>query len=292
MRSENEMLRLIVDTPRCDDRIRAVILNGSRANPNARRDIFQDFDLVYLVTGDAPFREDHTWIKRFGETMIVQMPEAMEDPPPDNAGSFAYLMQFADGNRIDLGLFPVARLSELERDSLSFLLLDKDGIIEPFAPCRSGRSGLHGRLTHSRRAAGASRSTWPCAPKVMRYLERTICAIGRIEPGRISSYPELSKSLPASGEVLPVDGTYLDSAASRRLYDTSIRALADYVGEGFPMPAPLPADIDAAWAKRLTARLGGRAPAKLWLAALLLERIALFEGSFKTFHFTRNINQG
>lgn len=134
MRSEQEMLELIVNTARSDGRIRAAILNGSRANPNARRDIFQDFDVAYLVTDVDSFREDHAWIDRFGEIMILQMPEAMGDPPPVNDGRFTYLMQFTDGNRIDLTLLPIARLRELKRDSLSLLLLDKDGVIEPFPP--------------------------------------------------------------------------------------------------------------------------------------------------------------
>ncbi len=34
MRSEQEMFELIINTARNDDRIRAVIMNGSRANPN------------------------------------------------------------------------------------------------------------------------------------------------------------------------------------------------------------------------------------------------------------------
>ena len=134
MRSEQEMLELIVNTAKDDERIRAVIMNGSRANPNAPRDIFQDFDIVYLVTEVAPFKDDPTWINRFGEMMILQMPEAMEDPPPQNDGNFVYLMQFADGNRIDLGLVPIANVNELEEDSLSILLLDKDGLLKPFAP--------------------------------------------------------------------------------------------------------------------------------------------------------------
>jgi len=50
MRSEQEMLELILNSAKGDDRVRAVIMTGSRANPNARRDIFQDFDIVYLVT--------------------------------------------------------------------------------------------------------------------------------------------------------------------------------------------------------------------------------------------------
>jgi aminoglycoside 6-adenylyltransferase len=134
MRSEEEMLELILNTAKNDDRIRAVIMNGSRTNPNAPHDIFQDFDILYLVTEVEPFTDDHTWIHRFGELMILQMPEAMQDPPPQNNGSFTYLMLFTDGNRIDLTLFPIAKLTELEPDSLHVLLLDKDNLFPPFAP--------------------------------------------------------------------------------------------------------------------------------------------------------------
>ena len=56
MRSEQEMLELIVNTARHDDRIRAVIMNGSRANPNAPRDFFQDFDIVYSWFGHLASR--------------------------------------------------------------------------------------------------------------------------------------------------------------------------------------------------------------------------------------------
>jgi aminoglycoside 6-adenylyltransferase len=133
MRSEQEMYELILDTARNDERIRAVILNGSRVNPNAPRDIFQDYDVVYIVTEVAPFKHNLHWIERFGELMIVQMPDDMSDSPPSDDGSFAYLMQFADGNRIDLTLYPMAKLKELGKDSLSLLLLDKDGVIQPFA---------------------------------------------------------------------------------------------------------------------------------------------------------------
>ena len=132
MRSEQEMLELIINTAESDDRIRAVMMNGSRVNPQAQRDIFQDFDIVYLVTDVRSFRDDWAWINRFGEMMILQMPEAMADPPPLNDERFVYLMQFTDGNRIDLTLLPTAKLHELRRDSLSLLLLDKDGMVEPF----------------------------------------------------------------------------------------------------------------------------------------------------------------
>jgi len=109
-----------------------VIMNGSRANPHAPRDIFQDFDIVYLVTNVAPFKNNFEWIKRFGDLMILQLPEDMSDSPGFGGDCCVYLMQFTDGNRIDLGIFPIARLADLGRDSLSVLLLDKDGLIEPF----------------------------------------------------------------------------------------------------------------------------------------------------------------
>jgi aminoglycoside 6-adenylyltransferase len=138
MRSEQEMLELIVNTAKNETRIRAVIMSGSRVAPNARQDIFQDFDITYLVTDVGYFRDDPTWTNRFGEIMILQTPEAMEDPPPMDDGHFAYLMQFTDGNRIDLTLFPIDRIDEFEIESLSVLLLDKDGIVEPFpAPSES-----------------------------------------------------------------------------------------------------------------------------------------------------------
>lgn len=134
MRSEQEMLELIIGTAQSDERIRAVILNGSRANPNTPRDVFQDFDIAYIVDDVAPFKNNYEWIKRFGEILVMQMPEDMRDPPPDNNGGFSYLMLFTDGNRIDLWIHPVAHLDEIRRDSLSQLLLDKDGIIKPFGP--------------------------------------------------------------------------------------------------------------------------------------------------------------
>ncbi len=133
MRNEKEMLELILDTAREDDRIRAVVLNGSRANPEVPGDFFQDFDIVYIVRDVVSFKESPAWIDGFGELMIMQLPDDMGDHP-GSSDRYAYLMQFADGNRIDLTLYSVARIDELARDSLSVLLLDKDGIIEPFPP--------------------------------------------------------------------------------------------------------------------------------------------------------------
>lgn len=134
MRSEQEMLTLITTIAGQDERIRAVMLNGSRTNPAAKRDIFQDYDIVYFVTELDAFITDATWPHRFGELMIMQLPEAMVDPPPMNDGHFAYLMQFMDGNRIDLTLFPLALMANFKPESLSRMLLDKDGLFPDLPP--------------------------------------------------------------------------------------------------------------------------------------------------------------
>lgn len=114
MRTEKEMLDLIINTAIEDERIRAVIMNGSRVNPNVKRDCFQDYDIMYVVNDIQSFTSNHNWIHRFGEIMIVQMPEEMSLVQPDEDGKFPYLMQFMDGNRIDLTLVPV----ELIKSSL------------------------------------------------------------------------------------------------------------------------------------------------------------------------------
>ena len=48
MRSEKEMMELILSVARKDERIRAVYMNGSRTNPNVKKDIFQDLEEVKL----------------------------------------------------------------------------------------------------------------------------------------------------------------------------------------------------------------------------------------------------
>lgn len=118
---------MILSTARSDERIRAVMLNGSRANPSAPRDIFQDFDIVYLVTELESFKADPSWINRFGERMVMQLPSEFADVPPD---IYAYLLQFSDGNRIDLTL----KTGGFSPDSQSILLLDKNAVIAPLPP--------------------------------------------------------------------------------------------------------------------------------------------------------------
>lgn len=133
MRTEKQMYDLIIGIAEKDERIRAVVLNGSRANPEVRRDIFQDFDIVYMVTETASFLADRHWTELFGEPLIIQEPDLMDSyngAGADFSRGYGYLMQFADGNRIDLHI-EIAEdfISGILGDRLSVVLLDKDGVL-------------------------------------------------------------------------------------------------------------------------------------------------------------------
>ena len=129
------MLELILTYAKNDERVRAVGLNGSRANPNVPKDVFQDFDIVYLVNDIMPFIEDRKWLDIFGERIIMQTPEGMSLFPPTLGGRFSYLMLFTDGNRIDLTLIPLEdKWKYCKEDKLTIILLDKDNCLPEVSP--------------------------------------------------------------------------------------------------------------------------------------------------------------
>lgn len=133
MRSEKEMFDLILNTARDDDRIRAVYMNGSRTNPEAPKDLFQDYDIVYVVRETESFLAQPDWIRIFGELLMIQEPDRLDHicgKETQFADSYSYLMLFADGNRIDLR---IQTWVGFEQDGFfhepAIILLDKDQIL-------------------------------------------------------------------------------------------------------------------------------------------------------------------
>ena len=102
MRTEDEIMKLLINTAAQDDRIRAAYLEGSRVNPDVPRDMFQDYDVVYIVKETASFQKDNSWIDRFGERLYMQYPEDSSYYPSDKENCYGWLIQFQDGNRLDL----------------------------------------------------------------------------------------------------------------------------------------------------------------------------------------------
>jgi aminoglycoside 6-adenylyltransferase len=134
MRREQEIIDLLLAFARKEENIRVVLMNGSRVNRNVKKDILQDFDIVYLVNDVDPYKRNRTVVNYFGDIMILQTPEDMQDLPPENNGHYTYLMQFMDGNRIDLSFYPIEPLDDVLNDSLTVVLLDKDNVVKQLPP--------------------------------------------------------------------------------------------------------------------------------------------------------------
>jgi aminoglycoside 6-adenylyltransferase len=133
VRTEKEMMEVILNTAQKDERIRAVYMNGSRTNPNVPKDIFQDYDIVYVVEKTSPFIEDRGWLKAFGELLMIQEPDRndhMAGRKTDFTKSYGYLMLFTDGNRIDLQVQSMNCMEERYlSDKLTIPLLDKENCL-------------------------------------------------------------------------------------------------------------------------------------------------------------------
>ncbi len=116
MRSQSEMMELILSKAK-DERILLITQEGSRNTDEA--DVFSDYDITYFVEDVNDF--DDTFIRDFGDIMILQKPEAM----PCLKHARTYLMMFQDGNRIDLKIAPLSDLQEYLREENVHVIIDK-----------------------------------------------------------------------------------------------------------------------------------------------------------------------
>lgn len=137
MRSPQQMMQAIMALAADDGNVRAVWMNGSRANPDIAPDPFQDFDIVFAVRDTAPFLADTGWIDALGKIAVMQRPDdsALFPNTRPNSETYAFLIQFWDGNRIDLTLVRAdLAVAHHQSDALVVPLLDKDGALPPEQP--------------------------------------------------------------------------------------------------------------------------------------------------------------
>ena len=126
MRNEPEMFDVILQTAKVLQ-VNAVVMSGSRTNPNAPKDEFQDYDLVYVVDDIDNLTSDLSWLVQFGKRIIVQEVTL--------GHRRLYLMLFEDGNRIDLTLCPKEDINEWVASEADFTVLeDPKGLFVPHSP--------------------------------------------------------------------------------------------------------------------------------------------------------------
>ena len=125
-RSQEQMLRLILQTAKTLQ-VEAVAMSGSRTNPKAPKDEFQDYDVVYVVDDLDNLTSDLAWLDQFGKRIIEQHVLL--------GHRRLYLMLFEDGNRIDLTLCPKDHIQEWVDSEAGFTVLeDEKGLFEPYSP--------------------------------------------------------------------------------------------------------------------------------------------------------------
>ncbi len=100
------------------------------------------------------------------------------------------------------------------------------------------------------RILDAIESTWLCAPKAFRFVERIVGDIGAMPGQRPERYPTLFESA----------STYLDLADAQAWYERAIRDMTSW----------LDGDTDA------LAQLGEMSPPKRWLVMLLRHKLDLY----------------
>ncbi|OES46615.1 hypothetical protein BA724_00725 [Domibacillus iocasae] len=85
-RMEQEMMDLLLGFAVKDERVRLMGINGSRVNPNAPNDEFQEYNIVYEVIDMESFLHNPDWIDVFGKQLMMQTPKNMTLFPPQLGG--------------------------------------------------------------------------------------------------------------------------------------------------------------------------------------------------------------
>ena len=107
--------------------ISAIALSGSRTNPQASKDEFQDYDVVYIVDDLEELISDLSWLDQFGKRIIEQEVTL--------GHRRLYLMLFEDGNRIDLTLCPKEYIQEWVDSEANFeVIKDDKGLFDSYIP--------------------------------------------------------------------------------------------------------------------------------------------------------------
>ena len=126
MRTDTEMMNMILQIADTLE-VEAIALSGSRTNPQAPKDEFQDYDVVYIVENLNDLLSDLSWLDQFGMRLIEQHNVL--------GHRRLYLMLFEDGNRIDLTLCPKEYIQEWVDSEANFeVIKDDKGLFEAYQP--------------------------------------------------------------------------------------------------------------------------------------------------------------
>jgi ABC-type multidrug transport system fused ATPase/permease subunit len=136
---ERAVIKRLIHWAEKHDSIRAMLLYGSRANPEAVVDIFSDYDVLLAVSNVRRFYTDDRWLNDFGRVLVV-----FRNPIGFHHGfeSFGFITHYVDGVKVDYGFYPVEYLVLAAQepklpddlDNGYIVLFDKDHLTAELKP--------------------------------------------------------------------------------------------------------------------------------------------------------------
>lgn len=131
-RSNDEMMQLILEFPKSNDGVIAILLEGSLANDELKKDNYEDYDITYVVEDDCydNYIKDKSFLDYFGPRMMIKEPLDMELFNFESLG-YSYLIYFEDKNKIDLTIMPKSKVDEYkEKIDIFKVLYDKENLFD------------------------------------------------------------------------------------------------------------------------------------------------------------------
>ena len=130
--SQKKMMRALTRFFDAQNDLRVFAMNGSKTNKNIEDDIFKDYDVVFFTDKVEYYKNNPDFLNQFGDILLYTEPEVGAAQPffPKGNG-YIYLVQYADGERIDIQFRTLDQLpAYLSEDSLTMVVGDKDGRIK------------------------------------------------------------------------------------------------------------------------------------------------------------------
>ncbi|MCK5388167.1 MAG: aminoglycoside 6-adenylyltransferase [Candidatus Izimaplasma sp.] len=128
MRDRLKVLDEILQFAKNDENIRAVVLQGSLANPINRIDKLSDLDPLFYVKDISKLAFHDEWLDQFGVIITRLYDEFIND---NNTKSYIKMVIYEDGLKVDFGIAPLELTNEIDKLMFYKVIIDKDSLIKP-----------------------------------------------------------------------------------------------------------------------------------------------------------------
>lgn len=130
MKTDKEMMDIVLNMAKNDERIRLLMQTGSRVDANSIEDIFQSYDFVCGVSDILSIKNDPNFLKPFGPVMLLYERDRIRVEAAQKPEFYSYEFILEDTNKVNMLLLTYNKLqSYMEKETLLKVLIDKDGII-------------------------------------------------------------------------------------------------------------------------------------------------------------------